>query len=65
MGIYDRDWWKDHRAQQERAKNEAPPDGTPTDLPGKDWHWSVKLLFLGWCAMVLYLAAKLAMGVAL
>ncbi len=40
----------------------SEPIASPPDVPGADWHWTVKLVALGWCVMILYLAAKWAMG---
>jgi len=41
------------------------PQASPPDLPGSNWHWTVKLMALAWCATLLYLGAKLAMGLPL
>lgn len=56
-----------YNPRQFRSGNkDVPPRSDPIasapDMPGSDWHWTVKLVVVGWCFMLLYLAAKWAMG---
>jgi hypothetical protein len=83
MGIYDRDWWKRPREEQDEAVRKAtynpkafrrdkPTTSAPTrlteapsgppDLPGADWHWTLKLMALGFSIAVLYMVYKWAGG---
>lgn len=65
MGVQDRDWYHDHRDKQRAEEAAPPPKPAPPEMPGADWHWTVKLMFVTWCLMLLYLASKLAMGLPL
>ncbi|WP_455155297.1 hypothetical protein [Cupriavidus campinensis] len=75
MGVYDRDWWREHynkhhgpQAQQPEQDTEAAfqhvahqPKKRPPDMPGVDWHWTIKLLaFCGFATVMLILAKHIA-----
>lgn len=75
MGVYDRDWWREHynkhhggkkKQHPENAENtrkafkDVPhnPKSRPPDLPGADWHWTVKLIAFALAMTVFLVAAK-------
>lgn len=43
-------------------KTVTPAPSGPPDLPGSDWHWTLKLLAFGWCVVLLYMLYKWAGG---
>ena len=63
--IYNPREFRGEKTPKAAASRPVQPPIAPPDLPGSGWHWSIKIVFLGWCAMLLYLAAKLAMGMRL
>nr|DAP29598.1 MAG TPA: hypothetical protein [Inoviridae sp.] len=71
MGVYDRDWWKEHRAQQERLEQEQikcdqpPPVDQPPNPSRKKSHWTLQLLTWGWVFVVVYLIIKRLHGLPL
>lgn len=73
MGIYDRDWWREHSKKHHgNKKKEEPPEDTqaafqdvphtpkrrPPDMPGVDWHWTVKLIAFALAMTVFLVLAK-------
>lgn len=58
MGLQDREYHKEHIRKLERDAERRGPlskarSGGPPDLPGGDWHWSLKALV--WVALMLVL----------
>ena len=70
MGIYDRDWYRDHAKKRDDAdsiprRNAGSPPSQPPTVTRKqvgfelfgDWHWSLIAIF--WVALALLLALGL------
>jgi hypothetical protein len=53
------------RAESSNTPVRSIPNESPPDMPGSHWHWTVKLIAIGWIALIAYVLAKLAMGLRL
>jgi hypothetical protein len=70
MGIQDREWYQEevrkklqrrdatHPVQPRRPNPPQFEEMAPPDVPGSSWHWSVKIIALGWAAFLVVMAIR-------
>lgn len=62
MGVQDRDWYAEHQRKRESAPHQNAPRNTETpqlrDLPGVNWHWTVKLMAYGLTLLAILIAIR-------
>ncbi|WP_405124701.1 hypothetical protein ACEPMY_01235 [Ralstonia pseudosolanacearum] len=70
MSIQDREWYQEELRRKAQQKNATREIEQPQriereagrqplrDIPGANWHWSVKLIALGWLLVLIMMAMR-------
>ncbi|ATJ88627.1 MULTISPECIES: hypothetical protein [Ralstonia solanacearum species complex] len=68
MSIQDREWYQEELRRRAQATKQAAPQkaaaqddehaDAPSDMPGAHWHWSVKLIVVGWALALIGVAIR-------